>query len=140
MPEATLLLDGSSLTLEQLRRFERERPVVRLAAAALERMRESAATVAATVESGRVAYGINTGFGAFANRVIPAAKTQKLQLNLVRSHACGMGDALAPELVRRMLLLKANSLAAGCSGVRPVVVETLLAFLNADVLPVIPEQ
>jgi histidine ammonia-lyase len=140
MPETTLLLDGSSLTLGQLRRFERERPVVRLAAAALERMRGSAATVAATVESGRVAYGINTGFGAFANRVIPAAKTQKLQLNLVRSHACGMGDALAPELVRRMLLLKANSLAAGCSGVRPVVVETLLAFLNADVLPVIPEQ
>ena len=78
---ALLELDGASLTLEQLRRFESERPVVRLAAQARERMERSVAAVAATVTSGRVAYGINTGFGAFANQVIPAAKTQKLQLN-----------------------------------------------------------
>jgi histidine ammonia-lyase len=103
-------------------------------------MRESEATVVATVESGRTAYGINTGFGAFANRVIPAQKTKKLQLNLVRSHACGVGEPLPPALVRRMLLLKANNLAAGFSGVRPLVVDTLLALLNADVLPVIPAQ
>jgi histidine ammonia-lyase len=140
MHKATLALDGASLTLDQLRQFEQEQPRVELAAAARERMQQSAATVAATVASGRVAYGINTGFGAFANRVIPAAKTQKLQLNLVRSHACGVGEPLAPALVRRMLLLKANSLAAGYSGVRPVVVETLLALLNADALPVIPAQ
>jgi histidine ammonia-lyase len=92
------------------------------------------------VASGRTAYGINTGFGAFANRVIPAQKTRKLQLNLVRSHACGVGEPLPPALVRRMLLLKANNLAAGFSGVRPLVVDTLLALLNADVLPVIPAQ
>jgi histidine ammonia-lyase len=140
MRKPALALDGASLTLEQLRQFEQERPRVELAAAARERMQQSAATVAATVASGRVAYGINTGFGAFANRVIPAAKTQKLQLNLVRSHACGVGEPLSPALVRRMLLLKANNLAAGYSGVRPVVVETLLALLNADVLPVIPAQ
>ena len=103
-------------------------------------MQLSEATVTATVASGRTAYGINTGFGAFANRVIPAQKTKKLQLNLVRSHACGVGEPLAPALVRRMLLLKANNLAAGFSGVRPLVVETLLALLNADVLPVIPAQ
>jgi histidine ammonia-lyase len=142
MPERDriLELDGSSLTLDELRRFESERPSVRLAAAARERMTASEATVRETVVSGRVAYGINTGFGAFANRVIPAAKTQKLQLNLVRSHACGVGEPLAAPLVRRMLLLKANALAAGFSGVRPVVVETLLALLNADVLPVVPAQ
>jgi histidine ammonia-lyase len=140
MHNATLDIDGASLTLEQLRRFERERPRVRLAGAARQRMQQSAATVAATVESGRVAYGINTGFGAFANRVIPAQKTRKLQLNLVRSHACGVGEPLAPALVRRMLLLKANNLAAGFSGVRPLVVDALLALLNADVLPVIPAQ
>ena len=140
MPDATLELDGSSLTLEQLRRFEAARPVVRLAASARALMEQSQATVAATVASGRVAYGINTGFGAFANRVIPAAKTQRLQLNLVRSHACGVGEPLAPELVRRMLLLKANSLAAGFSGARTLVVEALLALLNADVLPIIPAQ
>ena len=140
MHNATLEIDGASLTLEQLRRFERERPRVRLAGAARQRMQQSAATVVATVESGRVAYGINTGFGAFANRVIPAQKTRKLQLNLVRSHACGVGEPLAPALVRRMLLLKANNLAAGFSGVRPLVVDALLALLNADVLPVIPAQ
>ena len=140
MHKPVLALDGASLTLGQLRQFETERPRVELAATARERMLQSAATVAATVASGRIAYGINTGFGAFANRVIPAAKTSRLQLNLVRSHACGVGEPLAPSLVRRMLLLKANNLAAGFSGVRPVVVETLLALLNADVLPVIPAQ
>jgi histidine ammonia-lyase len=140
MRNATLEIDGASLTLDQLRRFERERPAVQLAAAARRRMQQSEATVAATVESGRVAYGINTGFGAFANRVIPAQKTRKLQLNLVRSHACGVGEPLAPALVRHMLLLKANNLAAGFSGVRPLVVDALLALLNADVLPAIPAQ
>jgi histidine ammonia-lyase len=140
MPDAVLDLDGSSLTLADLRRFEAVRPQVRLAAAARSRMQQSQRTVEETVASGRVAYGINTGFGAFANRVIPAQKTQRLQLNLVRSHACGVGEPLAPELVRRMLLLKANSLAAGFSGARPLIVEALLALLNADVLPVIPSQ
>jgi histidine ammonia-lyase len=140
MHNPQLVIDGASLTLGQLRRFERERPVVVLADAARARMRESEATVVATVAAGRTAYGINTGFGAFANRVIPAQKTQKLQLNLVRSHACGVGEPLPPALVRRMLLLKANNLAAGFSGVRPLVVDALLALLNADVLPVIPAQ
>jgi histidine ammonia-lyase len=141
MPDrATLELDGSSLTLEQLRRFEASRPRVTVSDSARRRMEASAATVRATVESGRVAYGINTGFGAFANRVIPAAKTQKLQLNLVRSHACGVGEPLPAPIVRCMLLLKANALAAGFSGVRPCVVEALLALLEADVLPVIPAQ
>ncbi len=135
-----LEIDGASLTLDSLRRFESERPVVRLAASARERMNESVAVVQGTIDSGRVAYGINTGFGAFANRVIPASKTRKLQLNLVRSHACGTGEPLGPALVRRMLLLKANGLAAGYSGVRPLVVDTLLALLNADVLPVVPSQ
>ncbi len=140
MRKSRLAIDGASLTLERLRLFERDRPTVELTAAARARMQQSEATVTATVESGRTAYGINTGFGAFANRVIPAQKTKKLQLNLVRSHACGVGEPLAPALVRRMLLLKANNLAAGFSGVRPLVVETLLALLNADVLPVIPAQ
>ncbi len=140
MRNTKLAIDGASLTLEQLRRFERERPLVELTDAARVRMRESEATVVATVASGRTAYGINTGFGAFANRVIPAQKTRKLQLNLVRSHACGVGDPLSPALVRRMLLLKANNLAAGFSGVRPLVVDALLALLNADVLPEIPAQ
>jgi histidine ammonia-lyase len=135
-----LEIDGNGLTLERLREFESLRPAVRLAATARERMQASVEAVERAVASGAVSYGINTGFGAFANRVIPAAQTRRLQLNLIRSHACGTGEPLPAHLVRRMLLLKANSLAAGYSGARPLLVEMLLALLNADVLPVVPAQ
>src|SRR5512134_2863417 len=137
---AALELDGSRLTLGQLREYEERRPVARLAGAARERMRHSVESVERVVARGEVTYGINTGFGAFANRVIPAAQTRKLQLNLIRSHACGTGAPLAAHIVRRMLLLKANSLAAGYSGARPVLADMLLALLNEDVLPVVPSQ
>ena len=137
---SVLEIDGSRLTLAALRDFESLRPRVRLAAAARERMQASVEAVERAVSRGETTYGINTGFGAFANRVIPAAQTRKLQLNLIRSHACGTGEPLPPQLVRRMLLLKANSLAAGYSGARPLLAEMLLAFLNADVLPVVPAQ
>lgn len=135
-----LEIDGTRLTLDDLRRFEALRPQLILADAARQRMLASLAAVQRAVERGEVSYGINTGFGAFANRVIPADRTRRLQLNLVRSHACGTGAPLPRHLVRRMLLLKANSLAAGHSGVRPELVELLLALLGADVLPVVPSQ
>ena len=135
-----LELDGTALTLETLSEFESQRPEARLAATARERMQASVEAVERAVAGGEVCYGINTGFGAFANRVIPTAQTRKLQLNLIRSHACGTGEPLPPHLVRRMLLFKANSLAAGYSGARPLLAEMLLAFLNADVLPVVPAQ
>jgi len=137
---STLEIDGTRLTLAQLRSFESRRPRVRLAAAARRRMQDSVEAVRQAIASGEVNYGINTGFGAFASRVIPAAKTRKLQLNLIRSHACGTGAPLPARIVRRLLLLKANSLAAGFSGARPQVVDMLLALLNADVLPVVPSQ
>jgi histidine ammonia-lyase len=135
-----LEIDGTRLTLARLREFEARRPLVRLAAPARARMQASVETVRRVVASGEVTYGINTGFGAFANRVIPATQTRKLQLNLIRSHACGAGEPLPAHLVRRMLLLKANSLAAGHSGARPLLADMLLGLLNADVLPVVPSQ
>jgi len=135
-----LELDGTQLTLAQLASFEAERPRVVLAAAARERMLASVGAVERAVARGEVSYGINTGFGAFANRVIPADQTRRLQLNLIRSHACGTGEPLPAHIVRRMLLLKANSLAAGYSGARPLLAELLLAMLHADVLPVVPSQ
>jgi histidine ammonia-lyase len=113
---------------------------VKLLPTARRRMQASRDAVQRAVERGKTSYGINTGFGAFANQVIPAAKTRKLQLNLVRSHACGTGRALPATIVRRMLLLKANSLAAGFSGARPLVADLLLTLLNKDVLPVVPAQ
>ncbi len=114
------------------------RAAARLAPAAIDRMRASRAAVDRAVHEQRTSYGITTGFGAFANRRIPPGKVLELQANLVRSHATGVGAPLAPTHVRRILLLKANNLAAGYSGVRPEVVDALLALLAHDVLPVIP--
>jgi histidine ammonia-lyase len=131
-------LSGEDLTVAKILEYEERRPRLAIAPAARRRMQASRDTVVAAVTENRVSYGITTGFGAFANRQIPPAKVKELQLNLVRSHACGVGESLPAPLVRRILLLKANSLCAGVSGVRPLVVESLLALLNANVLPVIP--
>ena len=104
------------------------------------RMKQSVDTVRHVVDSGTTSYGINTGFGAFANRQIPAEKVRELQYNLVRSHCAGVGEPLDDELVRIIMLLKANSLAVGHSGIRPEVVDTLLALLSSDILPLIPAK
>lgn len=135
---AVLTLGNGPLGLDALRHWERTRSNVELAASARARMAASVATVRRVIESGRASYGINTGFGAFANARISTPQLTQLQYNLVRSHSCGVGAPLAPELVRRIMLLKASSLAIGVSGIRAEVVDTLLALLRADVLPVIP--
>jgi histidine ammonia-lyase len=136
----TLQLDGHGLSLAALRSFDIRARRVELASGARTAMLRSVEAVRDAVESDRVSYGITTGFGAFANKRISAAQVRQLQLNLLRSHACGVGEPLPPHLVRRMLLLKANSLAAGFSGARPEIVEALLALLNANVLPIIPSR
>jgi histidine ammonia-lyase len=137
---AALRIDGESLSLDHLRGFDSARPRVELSPEARSNMQRSVDVVREAVRTDRVAYGITTGFGAFANKRISADQVRKLQLNLVRSHSTGVGAPLAAALVRRMLLLKANSLAAGFSGVRQEVIDALLALLNNDVLPVIPER
>jgi histidine ammonia-lyase len=138
--QRTLTLDGSSLSLDDLRAFASPRPLVHLSNDARTAMQLSVEVVREAVTTDRVSYGITTGFGAFANKRISPDQVRQLQLNLVRSHASGVGPPLPAQLVRRMLLLKANSLAAGRSGVRPDVVDALLAMLNNDVLPVLPER
>ncbi|HEY6643613.1 histidine ammonia-lyase [Povalibacter sp.] len=135
-----LELDGASLTLPQLRTFEAQRVRVVLAASARTKMQRSIDVVREAVRTDRLSYGITTGFGAFANKRISSDQLRQLQLNLLRSHTTGIGSPLAAPLVRRMLLLKANSLAAGYSGIRHEVVEGLLSLLNSDVLPIIPER
>jgi histidine ammonia-lyase len=133
-----LVLDGRSLKLADLASFDAKRPRVALSPDAQSRLSASRAVVERAAGLDVPTYGINTGFGAFANRKIPAVHLDALQLNLVRSHAAGVGDPLPPRLTRRMLLLKANSLVTGYSGIRPLLVDALLALINADVLPVIP--
>jgi histidine ammonia-lyase len=135
---AQLAIDGRSLTLGDLAAFARQPRPVALARGVRARLEASRAVVERAASNPEAVYGINTGFGAFANRKISAEHLDRLQLNLVRSHAAGVGEPLDAALTRRLLLLKANGLAGGYSGVRPQIVEALLALLNADVLPVIP--
>lgn len=134
-------IDGESLTLEALEAVARGgQNGVRLAAAARERMLRSRAVVERAVESGEVVYGVTTGFGRLSDVAIPRERIAELQLNLIRSHACGVGPALPREEVRAVMLLRANVLARGFSGVRPGVVDLLLGLLERGVHPVIPEQ
>ena len=135
-----LVLTGRDLTLAGVLEFERRRPRVTLSEEARHRMDRSVRTVTRVVQQDKPSYGINTGFGAFANQRISPAQVRELQLNLVRSHAAGVGDPLPADLIRRIMLLKANSLAAGYSGIRSEVVDTLIDMLNADLLPVIPSR
>ena len=133
-----LIISGTDLQLADVIAYPNARPRLRLSDEARERLDRSAATVARVVGNDTATYGVNTGFGAFANKRISPERVRKLQRNLVRSHAAGVGDPLPADHVRRLMLLKANSLAAGFSGIRPEVVEVLLRFLDNDVLPIIP--
>jgi histidine ammonia-lyase len=136
----SISLSGNDLTLGKLYQIVYEHFDVVLAPEARERMEASRAVVERLGASKTAAYGINTGFGALASVRIEPGQTRELQLNLVRSHACGVGAPLAEDETRAMILLRANTLAKGFSGVRPLVVETLLAMLARGVLPVIPSQ
>ena len=125
MADEQLILDGRSLTLRQVADYQPQKPECRLSDAARKRMAKSVSTINEVLASGTVCYGVNTGFGAFANRQISAEQTTALQYNLVRSHCAGTGEPLPDDIVRRIMLLKANSLAIGFSGIRDQVVDTI---------------
>lgn len=133
-------LDGDHLTLAQLYAVALHSAEVELALPARARMVASRVVVERLVVSNTAVYGVNTGFGKMASVRISSEQIQQLQLNLVRSHACGMGAPLSEHETRAMLVLRANAIAKGFSGVRPVVAETLCAMLNCGVHPVIPSQ
>ncbi|HEX7297106.1 MAG TPA: histidine ammonia-lyase, partial [Pyrinomonadaceae bacterium] len=113
---------------------------VSLAEAARERVEAARRVVEQIVNEGRTVYGVNTGFGKLSDVSIDKSELRQLQLNLVRSHACGLGNPLSEAEARAMLLLRANVLAAGFSGARPLVIDTLIAMLERGVTPVIPEK
>jgi histidine ammonia-lyase len=136
----SIVLTGNDLTFDQLYAVALRDEAVSLAPAAVARMKASRAVVDRLVAANETAYGINTGFGKLASVRISAEQVRQLQINLVRSHVCGVGTPLSAAEVRAMMLLRANALAKGLSGVRPIVVETLCAMLNAGVHPVIPSQ
>jgi histidine ammonia-lyase len=134
----TILIDGRSLTIDDVVSVATGDCTVELAAAARDRIAASRRVVEEIVSSGRVVYGVNTGFGKLSEVRIEADQLSRLQLNLLRSHACGVGDPFSEPVVRAMLLLRANVLATGHAGCRPEVVELLVDFLNAGVHPVVP--
>jgi histidine ammonia-lyase len=137
----TLSIQPARLTLPDLRLIARSPDLGLTLAPGWETpVQAAAATVAEVIASGNAAYGINTGFGLLARKRIPNDSLRELQTRLVLSHAAGTGASLAPATVRLILTLKAASLARGYSGVRPVVIESLLALANQDVLPVIPSK
>jgi histidine ammonia-lyase len=130
----------TGLSLYELERVARGGASPTLADDQRERLVRGRETVDAMVAEGAVVYGVTTGFGDLSSVRIDAADAAQLQLNLVRSHAIGVGEPLPAEVVRGMLLLLANSLSRGHSGVRPELVELLLALLGRDVLPVVPSR
>ncbi|MCU0625821.1 MAG: histidine ammonia-lyase [Gemmatimonadaceae bacterium] len=134
------LLVGRSLTIDDVVRVARHRAPVALCDAARARMQESRDYIERLVAEGRVVYGVTTGFGRLASVRIDAGDVRRLQRNLLVSHAIGVGAPLDTDVVRAMLLLRAQSLAIGCSGIRVAVVELLLAFLSLGIHPVIPSQ
>lgn len=138
--ETTIVIDGASLTIDAVVAVARGHARVALADAARERMVRSNAIVNQIVERNDVVYGVTTGFGKLSDIAIPPHRLAELQVNLVRSHAAGVGPFLSEAETRAMMLLRANVIAKGFSGARPVLVEQLLAMLNAGLYPQVPEQ
>jgi histidine ammonia-lyase len=134
-----LLISGENLRVDDVVAVAHGRPVA-LDPAARPGMERSRAAVDRLVAEGRVVYGITTGFGRFKDRLISPDEVRQLQLNLVRSHAVGVGPDLPELSARAIMLARANTLALGYSGARPAIVELLLAMLNAGVTPRIPAQ
>ena len=135
-----LELNGQKLSLAQVVDIAGGEGHVSLSAAARERVEQSRRVVEKIVAEGRTVYGVNTGFGKLSDVRIEPSQLRELQLNLVRSHSCGLGPPLSEAEARAMLLLRANVLAQGYSGCRPVLIETLLRLLESGVTPVIPEK
>lgn len=135
-----VVLDGNTLTIAQVERVARGGDRVELATTARERMARTNSVVREIVKSGKTVYGVTTGFGKLSEIAIPKDKLAELQVNLIRSHASGVGDLMPEAEVRAMMLLRANVLAKGFSGARAELVDVLLAMLNAGLYPPIPEQ
>src|SRR5690606_24541154 len=131
---------GRSLRLTDVRAVALDGAHVALADAASTRMQATRSVVERLAAAGEPVYGVNTGFGKLSDVAIPPDRLAELQVNLVRSHAAGVGALLPEAEARAMMLLRANVLAKGYSGSRPALVELLLGMLNAGLYPKVPEQ
>ena len=135
-----ITIDAQPLTLADMRAALAGPVTVTITDQARSRIARSAQTVARLLKTGDAIYGVNTGFGKLAKTRIADADLSQLQINIVRSHAAGVGAPLDPGVVRLIILLKINALSRGASGISAAVIDLLLAMINADVLPVLPGQ
>ena len=135
-----VVLTGADVTIDDVEAVARRGATAALDVHARERMDEARAVIDALVAEGAVVYGVTTGFGDLATTFVEPSRSAQLQENLLMSHAVGVGDPFPRDVVRAMLLLRANTLALGHSGCRPVLVDRLLAFLERGIHPVVPEQ
>src|ERR1700688_2050960 len=135
-----ITVDGGALTIDAVVRAARGREAVNLDPGVRDRMRPARAVVDRLDREGAAVYGVTTGFGALSHRAVAPADRALLQRSVVLSHAAGAGPRLDDEVVRGMILLRARTLAAGLSGVRPELVDALLALLDAGVVPWVPEH
>src|SRR5262245_57455073 len=133
-----LLIDGETLTIENVHEVAFDRRRVMLRPDAIQKMSLSRSVIEGIVNEARAVYGVSTGFGKLSDVHVGQEQITPLQHNLVRSHASGMGDPFSEAECRALMLLRANVLAKGLSGVRPVVVERLCDLLNHHVYPAIP--
>lgn len=135
-----VVIDGNSLTVESFVAVARYKATVSISPEAMEAMKKSRALAEKIVEEKRVTYGVTTGFGDFANVAVPEEMSNELSTNLILSHCTATGDPYSEEVVRGMLLLRANALCVGVSGVRPLLVEMMAEMLNKGVIPVVPQK
>ncbi|MBU5426396.1 histidine ammonia-lyase [Tissierella pigra] len=135
-----IFIDGNSLTLEEFVEVARMGKEVELSKEAILKVEKARALVDKFVDENKVVYGITTGFGKFSDVVITGEETKTLQRNLIISHACGVGNPLEEEVVRGIMLLRANALSKGFSGIRLSTLNTLVEMLNKKVHPIIPEK
>lgn len=134
------IIDGNSITIDSLHEMTFEQGQFELAPIAKAEIKKSRDYIEGRIKSGEVMYGVNTGFGAFSSVRISDSQIEQLQKNLIRSHSMGIGDPFTKEQSKAMMILRANTLARGHSGVRTDVIEKILEFLNNDLIPVIPQQ
>lgn len=133
-------IDGNSLTFDQIYKVIYQGYSVKISDHAVEHIQRSRTLVEESITNNNVIYGVNTGFGKFSDTVISKMDLADLQINLIRSHACGLGEPFSLEVSRVMLLLRANALAKGYSGIRLETLQLLIDCLNQNLVPVIPSQ
>lgn len=139
--EETYLLDGKSLNIKDLHNIVTKNISIDLTEEAWEKVRKSRDAVKAMMsDPKKVVYGINTGFGNFADKIITADQRAQLQVNLIRSHAVGVGNPLPVNIVKKMLVLRINTLSKGRSGIDPENLKKYIDAFNKGFIPLIPEK